>query len=57
MAESLMVKTAESIWERLAERHVGDPLVCGEGLRLSTELPDRELGPCERFLERGSNEY
>ena len=56
-AKSLIVKTAGSIWERLAERHVGDPLVCGEGPRLSTELPDRELGPCERFLERGSNEY
>ena len=24
-----------------------DPLVRGEGLELSTELPDRELGPCE----------
>ena len=42
--------------ERLAERHVGDPLARGEGLRLSTELPDQELGPCEGFLVRGSNE-
>ena len=54
-AGSLIVKTAGSIWERLAERHVGDPLACGEGPRLSTELPDRELGPCEGFLVRGSN--
>ena len=33
-----------------------DPLACGEGLELSTELPDRELGPCDGFLTRGSNE-
>ena len=33
-----------------------DPLAHGEGLDLSTELPDRELGPCEGFLARGSNE-
>ena len=33
-----------------------DPLACGEGLELSIELPDRELGPCEGFLARGSNE-
>ena len=50
------MKTAVSIRERLAERHVGDPLARGEGPRLSTELPDRELGPCERFLARDSNE-
>ena len=56
LAGSLKVKTAGSIRERLAERHVGDPLACGEGLGLSTELPDRELGPCEGFLEKGSNE-
>ena len=42
--------------ERLTERHVEDLLVRGEGLRLSMELPDRELGPCEGFLVRGSNE-
>ena len=53
---SLIVKTAGSIRERLAERHVGDPLARGEGSRLSTELPDRELGPCKGFLARGSNE-
>ena len=46
------MKTAGNIRERLAGRHVGDPLACGEGLRLSTELPDRELGPCEGFLAR-----
>ena len=46
---------AGSIRERLAERHIGDSLACGEGPRLSTELPDRELGPCEGFLARGSN--
>ena len=34
----------------------GDPLACGEGPRLSTELPDRGLDPCEGFLARGSNE-
>ena len=45
-----------SIWERLARRHVRDPLARGEGPRLSTELPDQELGPCEGFLARGSNE-
>ena len=54
--KSLIVKTAGSIQERLAGRHVGDPLACGEGPRLSTELPDRELGPCEGFLARGSIE-
>ena len=52
----MIVKTVGSIRERLAERHVGDPLARGEGPRLSTKLPDRELGPCERFLARGFNE-
>ena len=52
LARSLIVKTAGSIWKRLAGRHVGDLLVCGEGPRLSTELPDRELGPYEG-LQRG----
>ena len=55
-ARSLIVKTVGSIQERLVERHVGDPLVHGEGLRLSMELPDQELGPCEGFLARSSNE-
>ena len=55
-AESLIVKTAGSIWERLVERHTRDPLACGEGMGLSTELPDQKLGPCEGFLARGSNE-
>ena len=55
-AESLIVKMAESIRERLAERHVGDLLARGEGPTLSTELLDQELGPCEGFLARGSNE-
>ena len=55
-AESLIVKTAGTIRERLAGRHVGDPLARGEGPRLSMELPDWELGPCEGFLARGSNE-
>jgi len=27
----------------------------GEGLGLSMELHDRELGPCKGFLARGSN--
>ena len=36
----------------LAGRHTGDPLARGEGPGLSTELPDRELGPCEG-LQRG----
>ena len=35
---------------------IGDPLARGEGLELSTELPDRELGPCKGFLARGYNE-
>ena len=49
---SLIVKTAGSIRERLAGRDIGDPLACGEGPRLSTELPDQELGPYEG-LQRG----
>ena len=53
-ARNLIVKMAGSIRERLAGRHVGDPLACGENLSLSMELPDRELGPCEGFLVRGS---
>jgi hypothetical protein len=52
----LIVKTAGSFRERLAERHIGDPLARGGDLRLSIELPDRELGSCEGFLMRGSNE-
>ena len=52
----MIVKTAGSIRERLAGRHVGDPLARGEGSRLSMELPDRKLDPCEGFLARGSNE-
>ena len=56
LAGSLIVKTVGSIRERLVERHIEDPLAHGEGLGLSTELPDRELGPCEGFLARGSNE-
>ena len=52
----MIVKTAGSIRERLVERHVRDPLARGEDPRLSTELPDRELGLCEGFLARGSNE-
>ena len=52
----MIVKTAGSIRERLVGRHIGDPLARGEGPRLSTELPDRELCPCEGFLARGSNE-
>ena len=55
MTGSLIVKTAGSIWERLAGRHVGDPLARGEGPMLSTELPDWEIGPYEGFLVRGSN--
>ena len=56
LARSLIVKTVGSIQGRLAGRHVGDPLARGEGPRLSMELPDRELDPCEGFLARGSNE-
>ena len=52
MAGSLIVKTTGSIRKRLVERHVGDPLARREGLRLSTELPDRTLSPCEG-LQRG----
>ena len=56
MARSLIVKTAGSIRERLAERHVRDSLARGEGSMLSIELPDWELGPCKGCLARGSNE-
>ena len=56
LAGSLIVKTAGSIRERLVGRHVGNPLASGEDPRLSTELPNRELGACEGFLARGSNE-
>ena len=35
---------------------IRDPLARGEGLELSTELPNQELGPYEGFLARGSNE-
>ena len=56
LARSLIVKMAGSIQERLVGRHVRDPLMRGEGPRLSTELPDREFGPCEGFLAMGSNE-
>ena len=52
----MIVKTMESIWERLAGRHARDPLARGEGPRLSTELPNQELGPCKGFLARGTNE-
>ena len=31
------------VWERLAGRHTGDPLACGEGLGLSTELPEQGM--------------
>ena len=55
LVKSLIVKTAGSIRERLAGRHTGDPLARGEGPGLSTELPDRELGPCEG-LQRGLGE-
>ena len=55
LAGTLIVKTAGSIRERLARRHVGDPLARGEGPRLSTELPDQELVPCEG-LQRGLGE-
>ena len=55
-AGSLIVKTAGSIRQRLAVRHVRDPLAHGEDPRLSMELPDQELGPYEGFLARGSNE-
>ena len=56
LAGSLIVKTVGSIQERFARRHVVDPLARGEGPRLSTELPDQEIGLCEGFLARGSNE-
>ena len=52
LARSLIVKTAGSIWERLAERYVKNPLARGKSPRLSTELPDRKLGPCDG-LQRG----
>jgi hypothetical protein len=36
--------------------HIRDPLAHGEDPRLSMKLPDQELGPCEGFLVRGTNE-
>ena len=56
LAGSLIVKKAGSIQEWIARRHVGDPLGRGEGPGLFMELPDWELGPCEGFLARGSDE-
>jgi hypothetical protein len=58
LAGSLIVKTAgtRERSRRLARRHTGDPLVRGDDLGLSIELPDQELDPCERLLVRGSNE-
>jgi hypothetical protein len=58
LAGSLIVKTARTReWSRrLARRYTGDPLVRGDDLGLSIELPDQELDPCERLLVRGSNE-
>ena len=53
---SLIVKMRGAVRERLAGRHTEDPLARGEGPGLSTELLDQELGPCEGFLARGSNE-
>ena len=54
--ESLIVKTAgsgpgEAYWKahRRTTYAWGRP-------RVFTELPDRELGLCEEFLARGSNE-
>ena len=55
-ARSLIVKMVGSIQERLARRHVREPLARGEGLRLSMELPNQKLVPCKGFLVRGSNE-
>jgi hypothetical protein len=55
-AGSLIVKmTGSGLGEAYRKEH-GDPLACGEGLRLSIELPDQELAPCKGFLARGSNE-
>ena len=33
----------------------GDPLTCGDGLELSTKLPNQEPSPCKGFLVRGAN--
>ena len=57
LAGSLIVKTMGSIRERLAGRHVGDPLARGEEPKLSIESSSRKLGPlrgipCEG-LQRG----
>jgi hypothetical protein len=49
------VKTMRSVRE---EARCEAPLAHGEGLRLSTELPDYVLGPRVGFiLRRGTNEY
>jgi hypothetical protein len=46
-ARSLTMKTVASDTGEVARRHNGDPLVCGKGPRLSSELSDREFGLCE----------
>jgi hypothetical protein len=51
LAGSLIVKTAGSIQERLARRHVRDPLARGEGLKLSTELPVGSLALARASLQ------
>jgi hypothetical protein len=51
---SLIVKTTKGVRE---EAGSGAPLACGEGSRLSTELPVPVIGPRVGFpLHRGTNE-
>ena len=56
LAGSLIVETTGTPWERFVRRHIRDSLTREKGLRLSIELPNRELAPCEGFLVKGSNE-
>ena len=56
LAGSLIVKMAGSGLGEACQKAHRDPLAHGEGLRLSTELFYWELGPCDGFLARGSNE-
>ena len=45
-------RSGRGLREGIPETH----LRMGKAWGLSTELPDRELGPCEGFLARGSHE-
>ena len=52
LARSSIVKTARSdLGEAISETH----LRAGKARALFAELPDRDFGPCEDIIARGSN--